>query len=156
MTFNEADVRRDGSGRFDNKVGSRPEVSLGERPTEVTYHRDIGIPSNITVPQREVACDYTGHADRARYNDRYGTIPKLEKLDLRECDVVEVSVAEGRVSKLVVRTPHPTDARNDIVMVLRPGESKKHPWAVVTNWINSRNDTHRSLDRTKYADPTAI
>lgn len=155
MTFNEADVRRRGNGRFDNKVGSQPEVSLGEKPVEVTYHRDIGIPSNLTVPQREVACDYTGHAERERYKDQFNFIPKLERVDLRECQVIEVSVSESRVSKILVRVPHPTSARDDIVMVLRPGETKKHPWTVVTNWVNRRSDAHCTLDRSKYADPTA-
>lgn len=155
MTFNEADVRRQGNGRFDNKVGSRPEVALAERPAEVTYHRDIGLPSNITVPQREVTCEYTGHAERERYKDRYSFIPKLEKVNLRDCEVIEVTVAENRVSKVLVRVPHPTSSRDDIVMVLRPGAKKDQPWTVVTNWVNRRSDKHRSLDRSKYADPNA-
>jgi hypothetical protein len=156
MTFNEANVRRQTDGRFDNKVGSQPEVALFQKPAdEITYHRDIGIPSNVTVPQREIFCEYTGHADRERENDRYNYIPKLDKVDLRECQVIEVSVSGGRVSKLLVRVPHPSSNQDDIVMVMRPGEHKKQPWTIVTNWVNRRSDKHRTLDRSKYADPAA-
>lgn len=153
MAFNEANIRRQRNGQFDNKVGSLPEVTLGRRPAEVTYHRDIGLPSNITVPQREILCAYTDHAERERYKDRYSFIPKLERVDLRECQIIEVTVSENRVSKILVRVPHPTSAQDDIVMVLRPGATKKHPWTVVTNWVNRRDDAHNTLDRSKYADP---
>lgn len=153
MTFNEANVRRDTAGQFSEKRGARPEVSL--RPAETTYHRDIGIPSNVTVPQRVVKCEYGGHADQERFEEKYGQIPRLDSVDLASADVVEVAVAEGRVSKLLVRVPHPTSAQDDIVMVLRPGETKRSPWTVVTNWVNRKNDKHSTLDRSKYADPAA-
>lgn len=153
MTFDEASVNRSTTGQFSEKRGSSAEISL--RPPEVTYHRDIGIPSNVTVPQRVVKCEYIGHADRERYAEKYGHIPRLDEVDLAAADVVEVAVSEGRVSKLLVRVPHPTSERDDIVMVLRPGETKKHPWTVVTNWVNRKNDKHSTLDRSKYADPAA-
>lgn len=156
MTFNEASVNRATTGQFSEKRGSQPEVALFNKPAdEVTYHRDIGIPSNVTVPQRVVKCEYIGHADRERFDEKYGHIPRLDDVDLSTADVVEVAVSEGRVSKLLVRVPHPTSRQDDIVMALRPGATKKHPWTVVTNWVNRKNDKHGTLDRSKYADPAA-
>lgn len=148
MTFNESNIRRDTAGKFSEKQGSAPNLSLS---AEKTYHRDIGIPTNVTVPQRTVSCEYSGHADRERFDDRYGTIPRLDDVDLTTADVVEVSTTDNKLSKLLVRVPHPEDNTLDVVMAIRPGETKKHPWLVVTSWLNKRNDTHQTLDRSKYA-----
>lgn len=149
MTFNEASVNRNRAGKFSHKNGSAPGMSL--RAEEKTYHRDIGLPTNVTVPKRSVKCEYTDHADRGRYDDRYGIIPRLEEVDLGAADVVEVSTTNGRISKLLVRVPHPEDEKVDIVMAIRPGEEKHDPWNVITNWLNERSDKHQTLDRSKYA-----
>lgn len=149
MTFNESNIRRDRGGKFSEKRGSASNITL--RAEEKTYHRDIGLPSNVTVPQRKVKCEHTGHSDRERWGDRYGVIPKVEEVDLTTADVVEVTTANNRISKLLVRVPHPEDETLDVVMAIRPGEDKRDPWRVVTNWLNKRNDTHQTLDRSKYA-----
>lgn len=149
MTFQESNIRRDGAGKFSEKRGSAPSFSLP--PDEKTYHRDIGLPSNVTVPQKKVKCEHTGHSDRERWDDRYGVIPKVEEVDLATADVVEVTTSNNRISKLLVRVPHPEDETLDVVMAIRPGEDKREPWRVVTNWLNKRNDTHHTLDRSKYA-----
>jgi hypothetical protein len=108
------------------------------------YHRDIRLPSGYRLPARVVELVWTKHAERARGNDRYGEIPRIPVVNLAYCDTIEVGVEGSRVAKVVVRTAF--DANVDLVLVLIPGAR----WTVKTVWFNEVNDTHKTLDRTKY------
>jgi hypothetical protein len=88
---------------------------------------------------------WTRHADRARLNDRYGEIPPIPLVDLAQCNTIEVGLTGRKVEKVVVRTPF--DTYNDLVLVLIPGPGA---WTVKTVWFNQVNDTHKTLDRSKY------
>ena len=109
------------------------------------YHADIRLPAGFRLPSRVVRLSYTAHAARARTNDRYGFIPEIPVLNLGECRVVEVGIENRRVAKVVVRAELDDDL--DVVFVLIPGASV---WTVKTVWLNMRNDTHKTLDRSKY------
>jgi hypothetical protein len=123
--------------------------------SEITYHRDIFIPTNITVPQRVVSVTYHEHAVKATKDDRYGSIPKAREVDLANpsVQIIEVTVdAETRrLTKILIRLPHPDRERDDIVLVLRTPEVKTGPWLAVTTWVNRRDDKHRTLDHSRYA-----
>lgn len=109
------------------------------------YHADIRLPDGFCLPNRITGLTWTNHADRARHNDRYGEIPKIPVIDLGLCKTIEVGMENGRVKKIVVRTR--LDYDNDIVLVLIPGPGK---WLVKTVWINERNDSHSTLNRSHY------
>jgi len=120
--------------------------------SEVTYHRDIFIPTNVTVPQRAVDVEYLDHAAKACADDRYGSIPRVRRINLADprVQIIEVTLdAETRrLTKILIRFPHPERAADDIVLVLR---TRRGPWLAVTTWVNRRDDKHRTLDRSKYA-----
>ena len=109
------------------------------------YHRDIGLPPGFTLPNRVVNLHWTRHAERARLDDRYGNIPHVPVLDLGQCNVIEVGLTGRKVEKVVVRTPF--DDYYDLVFVLIP---QSGAWIVKTVWYNQANDTHKTLDRSKY------
>lgn len=109
------------------------------------YHADIRLPDGFRLPARLVELYWTHHAREARLNDRYGVIPQVPCLNLAQCRVIEVGLEGRRVRKIVVRTMF-NDAY-DIVFVLMPGPNK---WGVKTVWYNEVNDTHRTLDRSRY------
>jgi len=109
------------------------------------YHVDIGLPEGFALPARIVNLYWTRHATNARYTDRYGNIPELPVLDLSACNVIEVGLEGKRVRKVVVRTPF--DTFNDLVLVLIPDAGA---WTVKTVWFNECNDTHKTLDRSRY------
>lgn len=110
------------------------------------YHGDIGLPPGFKLPARRVDLFWTNHAKQACKNDRYGDIPEFASIPLQVFKTVEVGVQAGRVVKVVVRG-HYTPTL-DVVLVLIPNLDK--PWTVKTVWINQRNDSHKTLDRTKY------
>jgi hypothetical protein len=109
------------------------------------YHADIRLPDGFRLPARLVELNWTRHADAARFNDRYGEIPYLPIVNLALCKVIEVGLEGRRVRKVVVRTSL-TDT-HDVVLVLIPGPNE---WTVKTVWVNERNDSHRTLDRSRY------
>lgn len=109
------------------------------------YHADIKLPDGFRLPNRVVNLYWTRHAERARLNDRYGVIPQMPMLDLSQCNTIEVGMEGRSVKKIVVRTPF--DTFNDLVLVLIPGPGA---WVVKTVWFNQANDSHKTLDRSRY------
>jgi hypothetical protein len=110
------------------------------------YHSDIRLPEGFRLPVQTVALDWTRHARQAAINDRYGTIPFWDTLDLGETEVIEVGLTGRKVEKVVLRTR--LDNHYDVIYVLIPNGSR--PWTVKTVWLNSRRDLHRTLDRSRY------
>lgn len=112
----------------------------------LTYHKDIRLPEGFRLPARRVSLAWSVHAKRAAKDDRYGLMTVFDTLMLGECETIEVTI-EGRcVRKLVLRTEWDTD--HDIVLVVIP-ETPTH-YFVKTVWLNHVDDTHRTLDRSKY------
>ncbi len=117
------------------------------------YHKDIGLPpaAVAALPRRREVLTYTQHARRAAETDRYGDLsrwlPRL--LDFRCVTVVEVGLEDGTLRHVLVRYTMPgTAPALDLVLALKrlPGQ-----WIVKTVWANETNDTHNTLDRSRYA-----
>lgn len=109
------------------------------------YHADIRLPDGFRLPDQRVTLEWSRHAEQARTNDRYGIIPRFESIPLSRFSVVEVGVEGRKVEKVVVRG-HWTETL-DVVFVLIP---TARDWFVKTVWVNERNDTHGTLDRSRY------
>lgn len=114
--------------------------------TETLYHSEIRLPAGFVAPTQRVELSWTRHADSERTKDRYAEIPKFKGLSLKRFRVIEVGMIAGIVSKIVFRGK--LDDTNDVVIVLIPNGNR--PWTVKTAWINKANDTHKTLDRSKY------
>ena len=116
---------------------------------EVLYHKDIGFPDNLQLPpgfNPVMTLNYGSHAKQAAQDDRYGEMRLPHRIDLRKGETVEIGVTGRTVTKLVVRFSY--NDRLDIVMVIMPAKS-----FVKTVWFNEKGDTHKTLNRSKYADP---
>lgn len=112
------------------------------------YHASIRLPDGFRLPNRVITLKHTKHARGARRDDRYGYIPPISVLDLGQCEPVEVGVLNGKVAKVVVRTS--LDDTRDVVLVLVPHDPEPNVWTVKTLWCNLKNDTHETLDHTRY------
>ncbi len=107
--------------------------------TEVTYHKDIGLPNDFEQPKPGMVLRYGQHAkERA---DEKG-VPLPAKLP-QTVDIIEVQMMKYRVLKWVLRFQ--VSLLWDVVMVVLPDGFVK------TAWLNSHTDLHRTLDRSKYA-----
>lgn len=110
------------------------------------YHTEIGFPKAFVAPTARVSLEWSRHADAARTDDRYGVIPKFDTLPLAALTLIEIGVEAGRVAKMLYRGHFNADI--DVCFVLIPKATG--PWFVKTVWQNERNDTHKTLDRSKY------
>lgn len=114
--------------------------------TETLWHSSIRLPAGFVAPTQRVELSWTRHADSERTKDRYAEIPKFKGLSLKRFSVIEVGTIGGRVSKIVFRGR--LDDTNDVVIVLIPNGTR--PWTCKTVWINKHNDSHKTLDSSKY------
>lgn len=109
------------------------------------YHADIGLPDGFRLPARYVNLKWSRHALNARLDDRYGVIPEFAGISLPDFEVIEVGLTGRKVEKVVVRGHWTADL--DVVFVLIP---EGNEWFVKTVWSNRRDDTHKTLDRSRY------
>lgn len=111
------------------------------------WHADIRLPDGAVLPRTVVNLEWSRHADGERTKDRYHSeIPAFPALPLHLCRIIEVETEGRAITKWVVRIPWRGDL--DLVFVLIP---RKGSWFVKTVWINERNDSHKTLDRSRYA-----
>lgn len=110
------------------------------------YHADIRLPDWYVAPTERVTLKWSDHALKAARSDRYGDIPQFDNIPLFAFETIEIETCEDYVTKYVMRGHWTADL--DVVFVLIP--MGKRPWLVKTVWINKRNDSHGTLDRSRY------
>lgn len=122
-----------------------------ERPPEIRYHRDIGFPKDVKIPDSGMwSLNYgnnpDSHSRKASTDDRYGHINLPKAIKLEDCEVIEIGVDADRrrLNKLLVRIEH--DPEYDLCIVFQP-----YNGFVRTVWLNHKDDTHQTLDESKYA-----
>lgn len=112
--------------------------------SNLLWHRDVRLPPKFVAPQGKVELTYSDHAILACGNDKNGAIRQFKTLNLARFDVVEVGTCDGEVDKIVVRGAY--NDRYDVVLALIPGDV----FTVKTVWLNSKFDSHSTLDKGKY------
>ena len=112
------------------------------------YHKNLGLPRGAAVLWAGcLKLQYSRHAQNESNRDRYGAVPLYPEVEFESADVVEIEIRQGQPVKAVLRFPL-DDSKLDIVYVLTCPE---HGQAFVrTVWFNQAQDTHRTLDASKY------
>lgn len=108
-------------------------------PGTVVYHKDIGLPEKFDQPRPGMLLRYGKHA-KDRSEEKNVPLPTVLP---KEFTIIEVEMTKHRVEKWVIRFDTVTDY--DVVMVVQPDGF------VRTTWPNRWDDTHRTLDKSKYA-----
>ena len=106
------------------------------------YHFQLCIPHPYKKPVYEGNLEYSAHARREAESDRYGQIPLPERFDARGATLIEVEAVDAVVVKQLWRQKL-DDSRDLVLAINRDG-------SVRTVWVNVRNDTHRTLDPSRY------
>lgn len=88
----------------------------------------------------------SGHALRERDSDRYGKFDIPTNFNPENDEVIEIEITNGALNKIVARRP--IDEKRDVVFVFLPLSK-----LVKTCWVNERNDTHKTLDKSAYSIP---
>lgn len=114
------------------------------------YHKQLGLPPGVAALWAgDIGLQYGRHAQSEASLDRYGKLPLFPAVEFEAGDVVEIEVRQGEPVKAVLRVP--LDDKKDLVYALSlpvRGEA-----FVRTVWFNDANDSHRTLDRSKYVKP---
>lgn len=109
------------------------------------YHKDIGFPAKFRRPVGTIRPRYSMHAIR-QSQLRGITIPG--SIDMRYANIVEVGYSGLNLDHLLVRLAYDHDY--DLAVALAYGKGR---WTAKTVWLNSVNDDHGTLHRSKYATP---
>lgn len=126
----------------------RPQVRQ-DRNAETLYHREKGFPEDLQLPRGfspVMKLRYGGHSRQEAMADRYGNLKLPDTVDVRKGDIFEIGVVGNMVTKMAVRFPY--DDKIDLVIVLQPSDG-----FVRTVWANTKDDTHKTINLAKYADP---
>lgn len=108
------------------------------------YHVQKGIPESVVknLPARVSELRYSFHAQQARFNDRYGQLPEVHEI-AADAQIIEVEAYNDQPVKAVYRQSYNEKIDICIVVLL---DSK----LVKTVWANEKNDTHRTINLSKY------
>ena len=112
------------------------------------YHRDVFIPANVRedFPLGVQSLIYTNHAKRASDTDRYGKLPILRSIRIFASDIIEAGTDDyGRLVHILVRTS--LNRNLDICLAIKLEDNL---FIVKTVWFNEQNDSHATLDTSKY------
>lgn len=109
------------------------------------FHHSIGFPSNFRRPIGNFYTKPSRHAI-ARAQEKRIDIPRI--VNLNDFDIIELEMTNGRIAKMVIRGEY--DDYDDICMAIIP---KRGIMFVKTAWLNHWNDSHKTLDRSRYGRP---
>jgi len=118
------------------------------------YHRDVGFPKNWVelLPRNfrptNIKLTYGSHARKEALSDKYGSIelPQTLAFNKDALYLFEIEIKDGKVVKLGVRKSH--DELNDLIIIFQPNDG-----FVRTVWLNRKEDSHKTLDTSKYRKP---
>lgn len=123
--------------------------------TEALFHTGVYVPDEVMkrVVGKTLRLRYSSHAINAAQDDRYGVIdlnriPNPLRIDQGDIIEVERDDRSGGVVKVLIRKTY--DTVRDVILAVAgsgvPGEG-----VVKTVWFNRKDDTHRTLDPSRYA-----
>lgn len=103
------------------------------------YHKDLGFPAHIEIPQGLFKLDITGHARKAAQTDRYGSFQLDTWLDTYSAEAIEIE-EESDGLKVVYRMHH--SRQLDVCYAVLFAGNKA---VLKTAWLNEKSDQHKTL-----------
>ena len=110
------------------------------------YHPEVFMPPALRarLPIGELKLSFSDHA---RQEARQDGVRLPATLDTRRAELFEVATVNGIPMKMGYRVP--LDERRDLCLIIALDGG--YPYPVVTCWTNDRWDSHRTLNRRRYA-----
>ena len=115
------------------------------------YHKELGFGKLAdNLYGKSFRLNYSGHAKRSCLEDRYGIISKPPfQATITKENLIELETNQfGGPVKAVIRLPY--DSKFDVVLAIIPDFNVA---TVKTLWLNESNDSHFTLDKSKYNKP---
>jgi len=126
-------------------------IHWGEKDCKYVYHKTVGFPKDIVIPDRIFDLGYTTHA-RGRARQRVNGLMVLPTfVRITKENLIEIHTDDNKfIKKAVVKLNY--DKKRDIVLVMEIQYSKKKA-VVITLYYNNKNHSFDTLDKTKYNKP---
>lgn len=125
------------------------------------FHKDVGIPDEVIIPDGRIYLEPSNHAEKEAKNDKYlkdeeDKLKMPDSVKISEEDVFEVKIDENKIIKKIgFRTSYDSD--RDLVIVATPTSTDmfnpRKPWTVKTVWVNMKDDKHSTLNESEYDSP---
>ena len=100
------------------------------------YHKDVFMP-RVKLPTGTFKLEKTRHAE-----ERGLKLPTC--VNFAKVDIFEIEIENGKLTKVCYRTSY--DKWDDIIVVVSIPSGR-----IRTAWKNSKTDSHRTLDLSRYA-----
>jgi hypothetical protein len=116
----------------------------------MVYHRDTGFPKSLIIEEFEANLILSNHAIERILGNLY-IVNLPERIKIKKEDIVEITTLDKvNIQKMLIRIPN--TSRTDYVMSIKPFFETKTA-LLITIWLNFKQDTHITLDKTKYDLP---
>lgn len=118
----------------------------------MNYHKDLGFPDTLTIPNVILHLQYTLHAqDRKTREGKYNELKVLPTIiRTNPSNIFEIETEDNvYCKKILIRIGY--DYKRDITLVLEPLSSTKAK--VITFWLNNKGDKHKNFNKDKYTIP---
>lgn len=115
------------------------------------YHKTVGFPKSIVIPDRIFHLGYTNHA-KERARDRVKGVMVLPSIvRLTRENLIEIHTDDNKfIKKAVVKLCY--DKKRDIVLAMEIRYQEKKA-VVITLYYNKKNHSFETLDKTKFTIP---
>lgn len=112
------------------------------------FHKEVGFEEGAAARilagiKLNPAIRYTRHAQPETIKDRYQIIPVVKLADLKAEDIFEYTKEGNQIVKAAFRVKHLSPTLDFIYSVSLDGN-------VLTCWANTKEDSHRTLNRDIY------
>lgn len=109
-----------------------------------TYHKNIGFPETLAIPDVFVNLRYTRHALQRQHEDyKLKVAPKVVKI--YSGNIVEAATEDGvTLKKVLIRTNY--NKTHDMILVIEP-DFTRNLGRVITLWINHKKDQHQTCTK---------
>lgn len=110
------------------------------------YHSQIALPPSLKGYFGQYESKITFHASQAQKSDRYGSFNYPHFFSIKPENVIEVEQdSTGKIVKILIRVKY--NNIFDLCLAIIPADDKA---IIKTGWLNKSDDTHKTLDVTKY------
>ena len=111
------------------------------------YHNELALPYNLNKSFGEYKLRISGHAVNATEDKNVRFVyPSFVRVHYK--NVIEAETNEkGEIVKILIRIPYKYKSGYDLCIVIIPQGKQAQ---VKTAWLNKTDDTHKTLDMTKY------
>lgn len=113
---------------------------------DLRFHRNIGFPKRLLLPEDEYPVYKTEHSKNRSENNKHGQFEVPDTVHVTKQNIVEVKVKDKSLWRILVRKEY--NEQYDVCYVIQFPD-----YELITAWRNEKDDTHETLNKDDYNHP---